>query len=136
MKQIYEYNDLQLVVKQLLNDRDSSNLDFKTLTWDIKTANMKPQDANMELKAGHPDYNVGLQKKRYLKEVMRRLIVGNCNEWRTAEQIAVIVGRRFRYVKDVILPQLSDVIEKMYDIPHHPKQKYRAKQKETEDNEV
>ena len=35
-----------------------------------------------------------------------------------------------KYIRDIVLPQLSDVIEKMYDVPHHPRQKYRARQKE------
>ena len=34
--------------------------------------------------------------------------------------------------KNIVLPQLSDVIEKMYDVPHHPRQKYRARQQETD----
>ena len=85
-------------------------------------------DANVGLNVGLPDANVGLQKKRYSKEEMRSLIVGYCNEWRTAEEIALTVGRDTVYIRDRVLPQLSDVIEKMYDIPHHPRQKYRAKQ--------
>ena len=91
------------------------------------------QDANMGLQGsnvGLQDPNIGLSKKRYSKEEMRSLIVNYCNDWRTAEEIAAIVGRKFRYVRDIILPQLSDVIEKKYDIPHHPRQKYRAKQEE------
>ena len=93
-------------------------------------------DANIGLNVGLPDanvgLNVGLQKKRYSKEEMRSLIVSYCSEWRTAEEIALTVGRDTVYIRDRVLPQLSDVIEKMYDIPHHPRQKYRAKQKETE----
>ena len=87
---------------------------------------------NVGLNVGLPDANVGLQKKRYSKEEMRSLIVSYCSEWRTAEEIALTVGRDTVYIRDRVLPQLSDVIEKMYDIPHHPRQKYRAKQKENE----
>ena len=93
-------------------------------------------DVNVGLNVGLPDanvgLNVGLQKKRYSKEEMRSLIVSYCSEWRTAEEIALTVGRDIVYIRDRVLPQLSDVIEKMYDIPHHPRQKYRAKQKENE----
>ena len=76
--------------------------------------------------------NVGLYKKRYSKEEMKRLIIDYCNEWRTAEEIALAVGRETVYIRDRVLPQLTDVIEKMYDIPHHPRQKYRTKQKEAD----
>ena len=40
------------------------------------------------------------------------------------------VNRELKYIAKVVLPQLDDVIEKMYNIPHHPRQKYRAKQRE------
>ena len=99
----------------------------------LQNANMGLQDTNMGLQdtnIGLQDANIGLPKKRYSKEEMKNLIVTYCNDWRTAEEIAIYVGRKFMYIRDIVLPQLSDVIEKMYDIPHHPRQKYRAKQKE------
>ncbi|MBR5919218.1 MAG: hypothetical protein IKZ83_04910, partial [Prevotella sp.] len=92
----------------------------------LQDANIGLQDANIGLQ----DTNIGLQKKRYSKVEMRKLIVDYCNDWRTAEEIAATVNRKVQYIRDIILPQLSDIIEKMYDIPHHPKQKYRAKPKE------
>ena len=94
--------------------------------------NVGLQDANIGLNVGLQDANIGLQKKRYSKEEMRKLIVEYCNEWRTAEEIAVKVNRKIQYIRDIVLPQLSDIIEKMYNVPHHPKQKYRAKQKEAD----
>ncbi len=102
------------------------NMGLQDANMGLQDANIGLQDANMGL------HTIGLQKKKYSKEEMRRLIIDYCNEWRTAEEITTIVGRKFRYVRDIILPQLSDVLEKMYDIPHHPRQKYRAKQKEGE----
>ena len=59
---------------------------------------------------------------------MRELIINYCQEWRTAEEIAVAVDKTTAYIRDIVLPKLSDVLEKKYDVPHHPKQKYRAKQ--------
>ena len=221
MKRIYEYEDLQPVLEQLLNDKESSDLEFKSAKggfphsfWETYSSfantdggaivfgikekddqfyldgvteeqakkyekdffnrmhskesvqmctahllessghgrgtkyhvyglnvglpdanvglNVGLPDANVGLNVGLPDANVGLQKKRYSKEEMRSLIVSYCSEWRTAEEIALTVGRDTVYIRDRVLPQLSDVIEKMYDIPHHPRQKYRAKQKENE----
>jgi len=75
----------------------------------------------------HYDANVALPKKRYSKEEMERIIVEFCNDWRTAEEIANIVNREITYIKNHILPKLSDCLEKKYNVPHHPKQKYRAK---------
>ena len=59
---------------------------------------------------------------------MRKLIIDYCQEWRTAEEIAVAVDKTTAYIRDIVLPKLSDVLEKKYDVPHHSKQKYRAKQ--------
>ena len=75
------------------------------------------------------DSNVALPK-RYTKEQLKEKIREVCSDWVTAEVIAARIGRDVNYVKNHVLPNLADVIEKMYDIPHHPRQKYRAKQEE------
>lgn len=108
------------------------------LNMGLQEANMGLQDANMGLRdanVGLRDANVGLQdanaevkRKRYSKEEMRRLVVEYCNNWRTAEEIANAVNKKLSYIRDTVLPSLSDVLEKKYDVPHHPKQKYRTKQ--------
>lgn len=108
------------------------------LNMGLQEANMGLQDANMGLRdanMGLQDANVGLQdanaevkRRRYSKEEMRRLVVEYCNDWRTAEEIANAVNKKLSYIRDTVLPSLSDVLEKKYDVPHHPKQKYRTKQ--------
>lgn len=74
------------------------------------------------------DSNVALKRKRYSKSEMESMVLSVCQDWKTAEEIASSVGRNVVYIKNTVLPNLINVIEKMYDIPHHPKQKYRAKQ--------
>ena len=108
------------------------------LNMGLQDANMGLQDANVGLRdanMGLRDANVGLQdanaevkRRRYSKEEMRRLVVEYCNDWRTAEEIANAVNKKLSYIRDTVLPSLSDVLEKKYDVPHHPKQKYRTKQ--------
>ena len=101
----------------------------------LQSANVGLQDANVGVQGanvGLQSTNVGLLKKRYSKEEMRKLIVEYCNDWRTAEEIAFTVNKKVRYIRDKVLPQMGDVIEKLYDVPHHPRQKYRAKQKEAD----
>ena len=99
--------------------------------------NVGLQGPNVELidgNVGLPNANVGLHRKRYSKNELRELVLSFCTQWRTAEEIAFYISRNLVYVKNRVLPQMSDVIEKMYDIPHHPRQKYRAKQqKESEE---
>ena len=108
------------------------------LNMGLQEANMGLQDANVGLRdanVGLQDANMGLQdanaevkRRRYSKEEMRRLVVEYCKDWRTAEEIANAVNKKLSYIRDTVLPSLSDVLEKKYDVPHHPKQKYRTKQ--------
>lgn len=100
--------------------------------YHINGPNVALQDPNVVL----PDANVALEDanvalpKRYTKDQLKEKIKEVCTDWVTAEMIAARIGRDVKYVKNHILPKLSDVIEKMYDVPHHPKQRYRTKQKE------
>lgn len=100
--------------------------------YHINGPNVALQDPNVVL----PDANVALEDanvalpKRYTKDQLKEKIKEVCTDWVTAEMIAARIGRDVKYVKNHILPELSDVIEKMYDVPHHPKQRYRTKQKE------
>jgi len=97
----------------------------------LQNTNIGLQSTNIGLQStniGLENTNIGLKKKRYSKEEMRELIIDYCQEWRTAEEIAIAVDKTTAYIRDIVLPKLSDVLEKRYDVPHHPKQKYRAKQ--------
>ena len=79
------------------------------------------------LNMGVQDSNMGVKKKRYSRAEMRRFIIEFCSDWKTAEEIAKALNKSISYIRDTVLPQLSDILEKKYDVPHHPKQKYRAK---------
>ena len=102
----------------------NTNIGLQGTNIGLESANIGLQSTNIELQGT----NIGIRKKRYSKEEMRELIIDYCQEWRTAEEIAVAVDKTTAYIRDIVLPKLSDVLEKKYDVPHHPKQKYRAKQ--------
>ena len=102
----------------------NTNIGLQGTNIGLESANIGLQSTNIGLE----NTNIGLKKKRYSKEEMRELIIDYCQEWRTAEEIAVAVDKTTAYIRDIVLPKLSDVLEKKYDVPHHPKQKYRAKQ--------
>ena len=107
------------------------NIGLQNTNIGLQGTNIGLESANIGLKStniGLENTNIGLKKKRYSKEEMRKLIIDYCQEWRTAEEIAVTVDKTTAYIRDIVLPKLSDVLEKKYDVPHHPKQKYRAKQ--------
>ncbi len=107
-----------------------SNIALSDANIALPDANIALPDANIALPDSNialPDTNVAL-KKRYTKEEMKNMVLEVCQDWKTVEEIANYVGRTPGYMKNIVLPQLHDVIEKMYDISHHPRQKYRAKQ--------
>ena len=96
------------------------------LNMDTSGANMALPTANMALNMDTLGANMALPK-RYTKEQLRSKVKEVCKEWSTADEIAVKIGRDTKYVKNFVLPLLSDVLEKMYDVPRHPRQKYRVK---------
>ena len=102
----------------------NTNIGLQVTNIGLESTNIGLQSTNIGLE----NTNIGLRKKRYSKEEMRKLIIDYCQEWRTAEEIAIAVDKTTAYIRDIVLPKLSDVLEKKYDVPHHPKQKYRAKQ--------
>ena len=102
----------------------NTNIGLQGTNIGLESANIGLQSTNIGLE----NTNIGLKKKRYSKEEMREVIIDYCQEWRTAEEIAVAEDKTTAYIRDIVLPKLSDVLEKKYDVPHHPKQKYRAKQ--------
>jgi len=100
-----------------------------------KVATSSRKVATSDRKVATPDRKVATSKNRYSREELRKMIVDYCAEWRTLDDISSVIGRDRKYLRNKILPQMTDVIEKMYeDIPNHPRQKYRAKQhKESEE---
>lgn len=108
-------------------------LGTKVALPDTKVALPDAKVALYDAKVALPDAKVALPQKRYSKAEMERMVLAVCQEWKSAEEIATAVGRDATYIKNTVLPYLNNVIEKMYNIPHHPKQKYRAKQKMTDE---
>lgn len=92
----------------------------------LPKSNVTLPGSNVTLECYTSESNVTLPK-RYTKEQLREKVIIICSDWVTAEQIAGQLGRDVRYVKSHVLVQMADVLEKMYDVPHHPRQKYRIK---------
>ena len=59
---------------------------------------------------------------------LKENIISVCDEWRSIEEIAKLVGRDINYLKNHVLPEMGNILEKLYEnTPHHPRQKFRAK---------
>ena len=104
------------------------------LNMESSKSNMDTSKSNIFRKKSNISENKSniSAKKNYKKDELVKLIVDFCQNWKTIEEIAIYLGRDAKYIKNMVLPKMSDVIEKMYNIPHHPRQKYRAKQQEAD----
>ena len=58
---------------------------------------------------------------------MRKRIMEFCSDWRTAQEIAEHLGKGKQYLRNKILPQLSDVLQMKFSKENHPGQKYKVK---------
>ena len=98
-----------------------------------KVATFGQKVATSDPKVATSDPKVATSKKHYSKEELKIKIVEYCAEWRTLDDISAFIERDRKYLRNKVLPQMTDVLEKMYEnIPNHPRQKYRAKQKEAD----
>lgn len=81
-------------------------------------------------KVATSNQKVATLKRHYSKEELRKKILDYCTEWRTLDDISSFIERDRNYLRNKVLPRMTDILEKMYEsIPHHPRQKYRAKQR-------
>lgn len=110
-----------------------TTFDGKVATSGRKVATSDGKVATSGRKVATSDRKVATLKKRYSKEELRKMILDVCRDWRTIEEISYIIERDPVYLRNKVIPQMSDLLEKMYEnIPHHPRQKYRARQQETD----
>ena len=108
------------------DDSIALNMDSSKGNMDTSKRNMDSSRSNMDTSKSNTTIS-----KRYSKEQLKKLLMGICQEWRTAEEIALSLGRDTKYVKNFVLPKMTDILEKMYEnIPNHPRQKYRARKKD------
>ena len=69
-------------------------------------------------------------KKRLSNQQMNELIRVVCREWISLEDIALRVGKNYKYLRNHIIPRMlkEKTIEMLYPgTPNHPKQKYKIK---------
>ena len=87
--------------------------------------NSATSDAN----SATSDANSATSKGKYFrKKDLHKLIFETCSDWKTIEQIMQATGKSKSYLRNVVLIDIADKLERMFeDIPNHPKQKYRTK---------
>jgi len=93
----------------------------KVATSDGKVATSDGKDATSD---GKDATSISL---RMSKEELKSEIISYCSEWRTAAEIASYLGKTKSYIRNRVLPQMSDVLQMRFSKENHPGQKYKVK---------
>ena len=98
-----------------------------------KVASSVQKVATSNEKVASSIQKVATYKKNRSAEEMAIYILEYCATWRSIDEIAQFAERDKNYIRNKVLPRLTEKLEKEYpDVPNHPKQRYKTKQKEGE----
>ena len=98
-----------------------------------KVASTAQKVASSTPKVASSSQKVATFKKNKSAEEMAIYILEYCETWRSIGEIAQFAERDKNYIRNKVLPRLSEKLEKEFpDVPKHPKQRYRKKQKEAD----
>lgn len=98
-----------------------------------KLATPTPKVASTAQKVASSSQKVATFKKNKSAEEMAIYILEYCETWRSIGEIAQFAERDKNYIRNKVLPRLSEKLEKEFpDVPKHPKQRYRVKPKEAD----
>ena len=100
----------------------SATPDAKGATSDIKGATSDAKGATSSSKGATS------LSARMSKDKLRGEIIAYCSEWRTATEIAEYLGKTKPYIRNRVLPQMSDVLQMLFPKENHPGQKYKVKE--------
>lgn len=100
---------------------ESSNPNVESSDTNVessKDANVATSDANMALSV----------KKKMSREELHELILQNCQEWISLEDLAKLINRKPMYLRNHVMPLLlaANMIQMLYP-KNHPNQLYKVK---------
>ena len=109
---------------------------FKVNVTDVINTNLFPAGGKLATptpKVASSSQKVATFKKNKSAEEMAIYILEYCETWRSIGEIAQFAERDKNYIRNKVLPRLSEKLEKEFpDVPKHPKQRYRVKPKEAD----
>ena len=120
------------VAKDVINTTLSQS-GKKVASSSQKVASSTQKVASSNQKVASTPQEVATFKKNKSAEEMAIYILEYCETWRSISEIAQFAERDKNYIRNKVLPRLSEKLEKEFpDVPKHPKQRYRKKQKEAD----
>ena len=106
----------------------ASSTDNSASSTDNSASSTDNSASSTDNSASSTDNSATSKKKRYKPAVLKSIIIDFCAEWKTVEEIMQATGKSKSYLRNSVLPQMMNVLERMYEnIPNHPRQKYKAK---------
>ena len=121
-------------MRKLTNCKKISGVEFVTLhangaTLHPNVATSGPNVATLGPNVATSDVNVATSfPLRMKKEQLYNAIADYCTEWRTALEIALYVGRDIRYIRNHVLPGMTNKLQRLFPKENHPGQKYKVKE--------
>ena len=107
--------------KVATSERKDATSERKDATSVEKDATSVEKDATAERK------DATSTSLRMSREKLKSEIISYCSEWRTAAEIASYLGKTKPYIRNRVLPQMSDVLQMRFSKENHPGQKYKVK---------
>lgn len=112
--------------------QDSMNVLRNVATLDANVATSGANVATLDINVATSDTNVATSiRKRLSREELQELILKNCQEWISLDDLAKLINRNPIYLRNHIMPVLlaSKSIEMIHpEKPNHPKQMYKVKE--------
>ncbi|MBP5372418.1 MAG: putative DNA binding domain-containing protein [Bacteroidales bacterium] len=125
---VYSLKDATLQDKGASSNPKDATLQNKDASSDTRGATLLDKGASLDPK-GATSQNKGATSisSRMSKKELRKAILAYCSEWRTAAEIALYLGKTKPYIRNKVLPQMSDVLQMLFTKENHPGQKYKVK---------
>ena len=105
------------------SDSNVASSDSNVASSDSNVASSAPKYGNLN------DTKVATSiKKKMSREELQELILENCKEWISLDDLATIVVRKPKYLRNQIMPLLvaAKIIQMLHpEKPNHPKQAYK-----------
>lgn len=120
-------NQFKVTVWKTVQKATGTKESGKVATSGDELATLDRKVATSSYKVATSDDKVATLKGRLSKEEMQTRVLDACGDWMSLEEIAKAVDRDKAYLRNKILPLLTERIEMLYASPNHPQQKYRRK---------
>ncbi|MGM9819683.1 MAG: hypothetical protein ACI3Z9_02615, partial [Candidatus Onthomorpha sp.] len=118
-------------VKEVSSEVKEVSSEVKEVSSEVKGVSSEAKEVSSEVKGVSSEVKeVSSQRRRLKPQELDEIILYQCMNWMSPEELSKAVGRSSKYIRGKIIPRLlkeGRLEMKFPDTPNHPKQKYRQK---------